>query len=210
MNSNKSLSIGIGIVTVIVIIGIIIFASPPPPPTNIIIWNETRPLTWDDFQGEPDEESEHTAYTAYGIDVGDILWREEIIDGECFIVLGPLDPVTTFNKTASWKKGAPGEGLLEHEQKHFDLTEIFNRKLKERYDEGILNHSFPCPEPEGDELTDAELTAEAERIVKKLYDEIWDELRQKQSEYDDETDHGTDPEKQQEWCDWIEEQLSDD
>lgn len=207
---NRIIPVGIGIAAVIVIIAsIIMLAAPQNVQATIIPWDEDRPLSWDDFEGEPDEGSEYHANTGYGIDFDYEYGVGENEDG-CYIVFR-INATAYFNKTSSWVKGERGEDLLKHEQKHFDIAEIYKRKLIEKFEEEYEDKQFPCPESEGGGApTEEEMNAEAERIMSELFNEIMDEMEQKQDEYDRETDHGQNPQEQQEWCDWVEEQLSED
>jgi hypothetical protein len=81
--------------------------------------------------------------------------------------------------------------LLEHEQLHFDLTEIAVRRIRKRFED----FKGACAEPGGTEPIQAMVAA------------IDGELQEEQRRYDRETGHGTNVRAQDQWKRKIRELL---
>jgi hypothetical protein len=98
----------------------------------------------------------------------------------------------TFDPTQSWwRLGQTSETLsprdvqlLQHEQLHFDLTEIAVRKIRKRLEEDFRN---ACARPGG--------TAE----IREFIADVDRALQAEQRQYDRETTHGTNASAQQRW-----------
>lgn len=89
---------------------------------SIIIWNKNRKLTWDDFQNKVLEPPQ---FDAAGVSTG-IEFLPKIISNK------NINEITVFavaSKSESWVMN-PSKELLDHEQIHFDITELFTRKLR--------------------------------------------------------------------------------
>jgi len=97
-----------------------------------VFWSAEHPLQWADFQGIPDYENDFVkALTAssirysYGCENGYVSYHIESV----------------FKKSQSWvKEEARTTYHLSHEQLHFDITELFARKLNDALDK----EQFPC------------------------------------------------------------------
>jgi len=89
-----------------------------------IFWNENYKLKWSDFQANPPSvDQEWNAVCAHKILVKG-LW-----DGlPNFIVFN------TFLKEKSWANDTTSSHLLAHEQLHFDISEIYARKIRQTVD----------------------------------------------------------------------------
>src|SRR5579871_6965376 len=86
-----------------------------------IAWDSATRLTWADFRGKADNNSSFSASTASGI-----VYKFSM-DGE-----GYSDSITAvFYPNESWVRIRDDKYLI-HEQGHFDITEIFARKLRKR------------------------------------------------------------------------------
>ncbi len=147
--------------------------------SNEIYWSSTQPLQWADFQGKPRPWSVFVAQTV------SVIEQTYSCDGDQFT----FDIKAKFNCSKSWTKTNKHPEVLLHEQKHFDLTEIYARKMRKAYRQ--LNN--PCQYSMED--------------LGKIYDEYFLELRHMQTLYDIETDHGLDEADQQIWNEKIAKQL---
>jgi hypothetical protein len=87
---------------------------------NSVNWSTSRRLTWEDFRGHPDEANPHHALTAANLAVN-ATCKEKGFFYEVSCVFLP---------TESWTKNTKSQKLLEHEQLHFDLTEVHARLLR--------------------------------------------------------------------------------
>ena len=103
---------------------------------DMIYWSKERKLTWDDFQGQPDYNyADVSALTSSGIlhfkgcENGKIIYKVEAY----------------FEKKQSWfKEEAHTDHHLQHEQIHFDITELYARKLRN----ALETKEFKCGQEE--------------------------------------------------------------
>lgn len=98
---------------------------------------------------------------------------------------------TTFFKEKSWvidDTSLQTPELLNHEQKHFDLCEVYARKLYKSLNGGNFN-AYNL-----DNAYD-------------IYNSVQEEYISMQEKYDSETNHGTIADEQKRWNEWISDQL---
>ncbi len=141
-------------------------------PADIIYWSAKQQLTWQDFKGIPAYQyKDISAITSSGIvhykgcDEGKINFKVRAY----------------FEKQHSWvKEEALTAHHLEHEQIHFDITELYARKLRK----ALSERTFEC----GDE-------ANFETFVAAYLDN-WEA---EQRAYDILTHHSIHKDKQKEW-----------
>ena len=89
---------------------------------DCIEWSQNRKLAWSDFKGRPNKISRNEALTDSGISIGlKCDSRASEVTIECF-----------FDRSKSWAKNNRTDYLLAHEQLHFDITELFARKLRKQ------------------------------------------------------------------------------
>lgn len=144
-----------------------------------IYWNENRPLRISDFNGST-EKRPFQAATNSGLKVMNPVnaWS-----GKTKVVVKSY-----FNPELSYFKNSDRDSsVLAHEQLHFDITELYARKLKKV----IIQE---CPN-----------TYEYFKKRDSLYNRISLELSEKQDEYDSEV--YTNRSLQLKWNDWIKNQL---
>ncbi len=175
------------IITAYFLIHLIIYnltfsASTQPP----IIWSENRKLTWSDFKGKPDINSAGSASTACKIEIRPV---NVLVDEKGNIKnYKSLKSVALFFPDLSWvKKKKPH--LLLHEQLHFDIVELYSRKLNRKFTE----------------LKTRKIT-KFESYVNS-YKKLWAKCRKTQQQYDTETDHGRLVEINKIWTDKITNEL---
>lgn len=94
------------------------------PGIDQLSWNEFYKLQWDDFQGEPDKHSLGDAGTAVKIRAKPFLVKNRI----------RYDVVASFNRKKSWARDKSAS-LLAHEQLHFDIAELYARKIRKKISE---------------------------------------------------------------------------
>jgi len=91
-----------------------------------LAWEPERKLSWDDFQGAPEENTIIGART-----FTTIKYRLYDNDTACRVVVRCL-----FLKKVSWKAEEHTTIYsLQHEQLHFDISELFARKLRKAFKE---------------------------------------------------------------------------
>jgi len=97
-----------------------------------ILWIADRPLTWSDFEAEPDYDNDFIkALTA-----SSIRYSYGCKDGEIDFQIDAI-----FKKDQSWvKEVARTSYHLGHEQLHFDITELYARKLRKV----LKEKKYPC------------------------------------------------------------------
>ena len=145
-----------------------------------ITWSEDLELQWSDFKAEPKPQGNAAALTASGITFGFSTTKTatELVDFT-------FEITAHFYPEKSWRINKPlSDIILAHERLHFDITELFARKFRQR----ILNSTFTM-----------NISAEMERI----HNAINTELTEMQKKYDTETNHSQIVEKQTEWQKYI-------
>ncbi|MGN7787968.1 DUF922 domain-containing protein [Niabella sp. 22666] len=142
-----------------------------------IEWDGKRRLTWEDFKANvPEAPSKFLVAATTSCEIA--------VESNVLIAFKKPKFFATnkFNCYASWvKPGQTNDSLLRHEQCHFDIAEIYRRKLQKQLDEADI--SF----------------AEAERMMKEMTRKIGKAYQNEQAVYDEETRHGLNREKQKEW-----------
>ena len=140
-------------------------------------WTAARRLVWNDFRGKPPSGGPEGARTAYG------LYYAWFCRGETFgfRVTAALHPHRSWVKSIVVSSPHENPRVLQHEQTHFDLTEVFARRMRQRFD----TLTGACAKPDG------ALKAMAQRLV--------DEEKAMQQRYDRETKHGLIADKQAAW-----------
>lgn len=147
-----------------------------------IAWDTKYKLEWKDFEARAQSNSSLDAYTMLGISLEMLGQENGKVDMGIF---------GYFEKDKSWvKAGEKTDNLLHHERKHFDLCEVYRRKLIKKL-EAKKTYSFDNFSKEvGDIFNDmfAKYTAEQER-------------------YDHETNHSQDKAAQIKWNKHIAKEL---
>ncbi|MEQ5790516.1 DUF922 domain-containing protein [Muricauda sp. NFXS6] len=146
-------------------------------------WNENIRLTWAKFKGKVPPTEESAASTASGISYSysaNLLHHEVKLDFEVNAYFYPNE---------SWyRPKLCNENTLAHEQLHFDITEVFARKMR-------------------DKLRRTSFSDDVKAEVRKIYADILKELQTYQERYDWETNFSRNREKQLEWNQKIAEAL---
>lgn len=150
------------------------------PGEELIPWRADRKLAWSDYKGQPDPASDAAASTASYLGIEYHFSNNKIT----FTI------TCSFSQTKSWGRYQT-DYILSHEQGHFDITEIFARRLNQKMQEYIFNkNSFKSD-------------------LKKIYDDTMEEKEKMQNRYDQETDFSRNKEQQQEWLKKIEKMLAE-
>lgn len=139
---------------------------------DVIVWQEGKLLTWDDFKGKPAKRfsAASTHYDTF----------KNLTDKG---TTAEVEILAVFYVNKSWKKSAwINDDVLAHEQKHFDIVELFARKLRKQVME--LNYSS---------------YKQLKTISDSLYDKMDKDMDAYQDKYDDETDASMNGDKQREW-----------
>jgi Bacterial protein of unknown function (DUF922)/Dockerin type I domain len=150
-------------------------------------------LKWDDFKGAPPTNG-NDAETFGGVANS---WNTDtpVRDGQggWTCKLKDVKVHSFMDKTQSGvKPEAKTDALLQHEQYHMDLYEVWARELEKTLN-GIVGKGSTAGEARND----------ANAQAKKAVDENNQKCMEMQQKYDDETDHGKDADKQKAWCEKI-------
>jgi uncharacterized membrane protein len=147
---------------------------------ELMEWDASRKLTWSDYKASPNPESDAAASTTT------LLSIEYNISSTNF----GYKIQSRFSKTRSWGLHKT-DYILSHEQGHFDIAEVYARKLHKKLSEYKFNKKT------------------FKKDLKEIYDELTNEKEETQNEYDRETRHSINKTKQAEWLKKIEEMLEE-
>lgn len=156
---------------------------PAPDPVaakDLIPWNRERKLTWDDFMQDPVRGTDAVASTStslglsYQMKNGALTW-----DITCY-----------FQKRKSWGL-MKTDYILQHEQGHFDITELYARQLNK----ALLDYRF-------DKRT-------YKQDLNRIYADVVRAKEEFQQLYDGQTDHSRKKGIQRMWSERIEELLEE-
>lgn len=150
-----------------------------------IVWKEDVKLKWSNFKSKINNQRGNNvvAYTNCG-------WVYSVVKST-----NPKSPVkitieTVFNEDKSWKDVKHiNDYVLAHEQKHFDIAEVFARKLRKEVYEKIKT------------------SGDYNKYFQSIYNKILNDYRKFQVSYDKDTKNGIDEEKQAEYNRIIAEEL---
>lgn len=145
-----------------------------------IKWSENRRLTWLDFQDICFGESSNSAVTAYAIPFSFTIFQDSIFF-EISCVFYKSKSCVKIDEVSSY--------ILNHEQGHFDIAEIYARKLRK----ALFEYSFS-------KNTTKE---EIETLCRKFISE----MEKFQDEYDKITRYSRDEDEQELWDQQIEVEL---
>jgi len=153
--------------------------------SDAIQWNAHRKISWQDFRGKPFKTAWAAATTASGI--GYSYTGEERADGyELHFKVGAY-----FYPNKSWyQPKLCNERVLEHEQLHFDISELCARKLRR-------------------ELETTRFSKNAKAEIEAIYNRVLLELSKLQSRYDHETNYSRDSKRQAFWSQKIRRALEE-
>jgi len=141
---------------------------------SIIYWTKCQKLKWRDYLGDVPDSALNKNIFALTCSSISIKFNSEF-DVPNYKIL------VYFNKKESWTRDTNSNLLLIHEQLHFDIRELYARKIRMSIE--ILSNK-----KESDVL-----------IFDKIITNLFSELDKTQNKYDLETKHGANNTKQKEW-----------
>jgi hypothetical protein len=157
---------------------------------QVIQWDAERPLVWEDYQ------KKHTPLATDGLWAAKTVYKVEIeplnvaVDANDNIRnYKDLTVVAQFFPRKSWVIER-NEVLLNHEQLHFDIAELYARKM--RYEFSKLQKS------------------QVRRMddYQEVYNRNWQACKRDQRQYDADTNHGTREEENKLWKTRIDAKLT--
>jgi hypothetical protein len=147
---------------------------------GLVEWSSSRKLTWNDYNAPPDLGSGAAASTTTYLGI------EYNFTNNNF----SFKITSNFSKDRSWGLHKT-DYILSHEQGHFDIAELFARKLNKAMNAYVFNKNT------------------FQQDLKKIYESVLKEKEKMQNEYDDETNHSIKKGKQAEWLVKIAKELDE-
>ncbi|REC78670.1 DUF922 domain-containing protein [Chryseobacterium elymi] len=150
-----------------------------------IIWQEDRKLVWDNFKSPVNRKNraDVAAYTHCG-------WEYSVVKSTNSKSPVKIEVTAIFNEDRSWKDVKRiNDYILLHEQKHFDIAELFVRKFRKEIQEKIKT------------------SGDYDKNFNAVYSKISNDYKNFQMSYDRITQHGMNKEKQAEYNAIIAEEL---
>ena len=150
--------------------------SPSKSSPKTIPWSAARKLNWDDFKMRLPETRGNDAHAEVNI-----TWQ---VNPYCPDNRLWFTVTAVFLTEKSWvDKNQESENLLQHEQLHFDLAELYARALRQRLSSFKVDCSPTAAPPEFDQIGNKYVDA----------------LNAAHKRYDLETQHGLNGTRQGEW-----------
>ena len=147
-----------------------------------IPWSEDVKLKWENFKAKPPKYTyNESAVTSSGVS-SSVSANDTIIQFTVKCLFNEKESWVIRKDTSVW--------LLNHEQRHFDITEVYARKFRKI----ILKYHFKNIKEVGN-------------MFNKTYRDINKEMNAEQKKYDRETDHSRNADIQNEWNQQIDKQL---
>lgn len=148
-----------------------------------IPWSADRRLSWEDFKGVPNPADDFVASTNSGISFS-FSYKESKGHKEL-----TYQVLSNFYPDLSWRlPDMDSEYILQHEQTHFDISELFARKLRKS-------------------LAEIEDEPNFQELAKERYHQMESERREMQLQYDQESDHSNSKEDEFRWRTFVSAQL---
>lgn len=148
--------------------------------SEVIPWTNEQRLDWNDFLSEPVRGTDAVASTSTSLGIS-----YQLSDGQLVYHI-----TCSFNKEKSWTLLKTGY-ILSHEQGHFDITEIFARKLNEALQQYQFNRRT------------------FKKDINRIYQSVVQQKENFQKKYDEATDHSRKRKEQYDWCDTIDHLLAE-
>lgn len=146
---------------------------------QVIEWNEYYDLSWRDFKGKRPGDAAGDAGTVVQIKAKPFLVKNKV----------EYDVYALFVKDKSWAEAFTAP-LLAHEKLHFDIAELYARKIRKR-----------IAQMQEEKVTDVD-------AYNLSIQELLQESNEIDMQYDVETLHGAMSEKQKEWTERVRAELN--
>ena len=157
----------------------------PQSDSEKILWNENQKLTWEDFRGKPIPSASFVASTNTGIN---FQYSYALKNDEVTV---EYSVVSFFYPDKSWfQEGKVNQHILNHEQAHFDISELHARILRKN-------------------LAGQKFSKKVKSEIDAIYRQVEQKRRAMQVKFDAETDHSRNVEKEIIWEKQIATQLAD-
>lgn len=148
-----------------------------------IVWQKDRPLGWNDFRGRAVKAGDYVASTNSGISFSYSVRSSNGVLDFNYIVNAYFYPERSW-----YRPDLVDDYILGHEQTHFDISELFARKLRK-------------------ELGQIKPSAKIKKEVEALYADIQQMRTKMQLRFDQETDHSKIREEEYRWREFVKSKL---
>ncbi|MEX0273764.1 MAG: DUF922 domain-containing protein [Flavobacteriaceae bacterium] len=150
---------------------------------EVIPWHRDYKLTWENFKDTPLRTEWAAATTASGISYA---FNAKEVNGRMVV---KMDINAFFYPQKSWYRPELCDAMvLAHEQLHFDISELFARKMRQK-------------------VAGAQFTDNVKAEVKAIYKETLREMNEFQNQYDHQTDFSRNKEQQYAWNEKVAQAL---
>ena len=164
----------------------VVFTPEPTDNVGDTVYYDSGKITWDDFRGKPTNSRYGAAIFsnfAFGANF-------QIKDG---FIIATIQTKTYMVRGMSWVMPAAHDIYgLAHEQLHFDITRLVVERFKKKV-----------------AAMKADLVIDLNSMIQYEYLESYREMNRLQNQYDDESQHSLNRQKQAEWAEkvkvWLEE-----
>jgi hypothetical protein len=146
---------------------------------QVLEWNEYYNLSWRDFKGKRPGDAAGDAGTVVQIKAKPFLVKNKV----------DYDVYALFVKDKSWAEAFTAP-LLAHEKLHFDIAELYARKIRKK-----------IADMQAQKITDVD-------AYNLSIQELLQESNEMDMQYDVETLHGAMVEKQKEWAEKVKAELN--
>lgn len=140
-----------------------------------VLWRPELHLEWSDFKGEPRSSSRIAAVTASGIS-----YTFNALEKDGYYEVDYTVNAYFYPNQSWYRPEMCDEVILSHENLHFDITELFARKMRRI-------------------MADTQFTDNVRAEIKTIYQQIIKELSAFQDRYDKETNFSRDRAAQMVW-----------
>lgn len=137
---------------------------------EVLEWDPSRKLSWADYKARPNPDSDAAASTTTYLGINYNITSRSF----------SYKIYSRFSKTRSWGLHKTAY-ILSHEQGHFDIAEIFARKLHKKMSEYEFNRKT------------------YNKDLDKIYRDVTKEKEDTQNQYDKETNHSINKTEQLLW-----------
>ncbi|MFT5164879.1 MAG: hypothetical protein ACI8P3_000102 [Saprospiraceae bacterium] len=161
-----------------------LFWGTSPTTTDVIYWTSGYKLTWNDFEGAPNYKHDYKDISA--ITFSGIVDYRGCEEGKIVYKIKAY-----FEKKNSWVKAiGQNDHTLEHEQVHFDITELYARKLRN----ALSGQVFTCGE---------------EHTFETFVNDFLKGWQKMQEDYDGETGYSHKHQEQDEWIEKVRAEMKE-
>jgi len=150
-----------------------------------LLWDENRKLRWEDFRGKPNPSAGFSASTNTGINFG---YSYTLAEKEVKV---EFSVESFFSPEKSWFfPDQVSQHILNHEQAHFDISELHARILRKR-------------------LESRKFSQKVKSEIERIYLQVEAQREAMQQKFDSETNHSRNVEKEIMWEKRIAKQLAE-